>query len=651
MSEKEVNPPEEGRNTLQKVKDLITLKQIREIWKYSVYIHKEVLRIKPISYVVFLLAFITLESFSTIINYLNAQIVGKAEDYLRVDSFDISSPEAQALIFAFGLLALGWLARSFFGMIQNYLSQSLSFDMRKHFSDLVVQKLLSIDTEQHEDPKIKDSISLVRESYAWIPRNILQTSIEIIAVTTQLLVTVGIVINIDFIVFPILLVFSIPGIVNNSLHQQVRWDIDKNHREGYRLYWDLSWMLQEQKFAMEVRSYNLSQKLSSFVKILYDDLTNLYSGALFKHQVLGRTVTNIFDITGLVIAGWIVVDQFLNQVIGIEELTFYLATITMFRGILSSLTFKWTDLYGYMKYSKEIKTVLELEPAIKNGDKGLDTSLAHPPRIEFKNVWFKYPTSKEYVFKNMNFVIEPGENIALVGKNGAGKSTFIKLLCRFYTVTKGEILIDGININDLDISSWYDRLSILSQDFNHYPLPAKSNIAIGAPDTLEIISDSKDPGKIHLEIHTDRQKRTVPDAAKLSGAHSFIEDLEFGYDTKLSKSFTNGTELSGGQWQKVALARAFYKNAPVLILDEPTSAIDPKSEFEIFNNIMQQDKIDDSVDQSIIIVSHRFSTVRNANKIFVFENGKIIEHGSHAQLMELDGVYKEAFDIQKQGYQ
>jgi ATP-binding cassette subfamily B protein len=213
-----------------------------------------------------------------------------------------------------------------------------------------------------------------------------------------------------------------------------------------------------------------------------------------------------------------------------------------------------------------------------------------------------------------------------VGQNGAGKSTIIKLLLRFYDVTEGEILINGTNIKDLDLGEWYKAIGVLFQDFNRYEDTVKENIGLGR--VYEAI-DLKD----------------ITAAASSAGAHPMIAKFEKGYEQMLGRVFDEGIELSGGQWQKIALARAFLRNAPVLVLDEPTASIDAKSEAEIFSKVEKLEK-----DKTVIIISHRFSTVRNADKIYVINGGKIIESGSHEELLNFDGEYAAMFKLQAKGY-
>ncbi len=237
---------------------------------------------------------------------------------------------------------------------------------------------------------------------------------------------------------------------------------------------------------------------------------------------------------------------------------------------------------------------------------------------------FDYPSGRP-ALRGVSFTIEPGESVALVGANGAGKSTLIKLLCRFYDVTRGQILINGVDLRELDPAHWYAHLGTLFQDFVQYKLTVRDNVLFGHPGRVD--------------------EAAMTEAVRKAGAADLVRALPGGYDQILGTEFADGEQLSGGQWQKLAIARAFYQSAPVLIMDEPTSAIDAEAEYEIFNNLESEYR-----DKTLILVSHRFSTVRNADRILVIEDGRIVEHGSHDQLLAAGGRYAAMFTAQAAGY-
>ncbi|MBI2057976.1 MAG: ABC transporter ATP-binding protein [Candidatus Yanofskybacteria bacterium] len=225
----------------------------------------------------------------------------------------------------------------------------------------------------------------------------------------------------------------------------------------------------------------------------------------------------------------------------------------------------------------------------------------------------------------MSFKLKPGEHLAIVGPNGAGKTTLIKLLLRFYDPTKGSIMVDDYDLKEIKIDNWYKFISTLFQDFVKFNLTIRDNIILGKP---KVVDEAK-----------------IREAARKSGAEEFINKLPKKYNQRLGRGFEDSAELSIGQWQKLALARAFYEESPILILDEPTSSIDAEAEAKIFDNL---DKLYN--DKTLVIVSHRFSTVRNADKIIVLKNGKVAEEGNHEFLMSQKGIYSTMFQKQAKGY-
>ncbi|MEN8220856.1 MAG: ATP-binding cassette domain-containing protein, partial [Pseudomonadota bacterium] len=239
---------------------------------------------------------------------------------------------------------------------------------------------------------------------------------------------------------------------------------------------------------------------------------------------------------------------------------------------------------------------------------------------------FKYPTGTRPVLDDVSLTIRQGEHIALVGENGSGKTTLVKLLCRLYDPTQGRITLDGIDIRQFKTTELRRQISVVFQDYAQYQLTARQNIWLG-----------------NIEHPNDHEK--IITAAQCSGADEVIRSLPQGYDTLLGKWFEEGEELSIGQWQKIALARAFLRDAQILILDEPTSALDAKAEFEIFKQYHQLTK-----DRTAILISHRLSTVRMVDTIYVLENGRIVEHGHHDDLIRRGGTYAQLFEKQARHY-
>ena len=274
-----------------------------------------------------------------------------------------------------------------------------------------------------------------------------------------------------------------------------------------------------------------------------------------------------------------------------------------------------TDLVEFFRVTPKIRSHPDALPAprpIKDG-------------FLFEDVTFSYPGGQRRVLDRLNFRIEPGERIALVGENGEGKTTLVKLLTRLYDPTGGRILLDGVDLREYSIEDLQSQIGVIFQDFMRYEMSARQNIAVGSIDLA--------------------QNGAVQQAARKSLADQVVSKLPNGYEQLLGRRFEGGVDLSGGEWQKIALARAYLRQAQLLILDEPTASLDARSEFEVFQRFA-----DLTAGKMALLISHRFSTVRMADRIAVLENGAIAEQGSHAQLIALGRLYANMFELQASSY-
>lgn len=320
-----------------------------------------------------------------------------------------------------------------------------------------------------------------------------------------------------------------------------------------------------------------------------------------------------------------VLKRVINKVITVGQFTFEVRSLRIFADNLNQIAGNLVDLRESTVKMIDVYDIFSKYNTEEDGDKRLKSG---SPKIVLDSVYFKYPNGVKPVFNDLNLVINPGEKIAIVGENGAGKTTLIKIICRLYRTNKGKVLIGGFDINDLKINDWYEKIGVLFQDYNAYGhLTVKENI--------EIDSFNK--------IVTDISIREV---LKKADALKFVEKYKNGIDQILSERYKGGIRPSTGQWQKIAIARVFHRDSPVLILDEPTASIDAVAEAAIFDNIYKFAK-----DKTVIIISHRFSTVRNADRIIVLDKGKIVEQGSHEELLKNEGKYAKAFKLQAKGYQ
>jgi ATP-binding cassette, subfamily B, bacterial len=275
-----------------------------------------------------------------------------------------------------------------------------------------------------------------------------------------------------------------------------------------------------------------------------------------------------------------------------------------------------TDLFDFFAMQPTIRSLPNAVPAPRPVREG----------FEFRQVDFAYPGSSRLVVKNINFRLYPSEKIALIGENGAGKTTLVKLLSRLYDPTAGSILLDGVDLREYDVDSLRCEIGVIFQDYMRYDMVVHENIGFGKIESLQ-----------------DRSR--VETAAQKSLANHLIDRLPNGYDQMVGRRFEGGVDLSGGEWQKIALARAYMRDAQLLILDEPTATLDARAEFEVFQRFAELTR-----DRMAVLISHRFSTVRMADRILVLADGAIQEEGSHQHLVSLGGRYAELFELQAAGY-
>ena len=297
------------------------------------------------------------------------------------------------------------------------------------------------------------------------------------------------------------------------------------------------------------------------------------------------------------------------------------------RNLLQSLLTRFSKITESALYLQDFFDFMEMEPSIKSQTNALAVPKPIQKGFQFVLVGFQYHGTDVWAIKNVSFELKVGEKLALVGENGAGKTTLVKLLARLYDPTEGRILLDGIDIKNYNLEDLRKTIGVIFQDFVKFYFSASENIAIGSIENR---------AKMNIITH----------AAEDSLADKVIEKLPEKYDQMLGKRFSGGVELSGGEWQKVALARAYMRDAQLLILDEPTAALDARAEFEAFQRFSDLTK-----GKTAVLISHRFSTVRMATRILVLKNGQVEEIGSHAELLQQNGLYAELFNLQAKGYQ
>lgn len=492
--------------------------------------------------------------------------------------------------------------------------------MELRVNEVLITKMYELSQEQFDDQAFNTKLSRARESLFSMWRVVPDLS----SLTSAVVRFVGAVVTILLVAPAIGAVISIAVIVvgairawQNRQDEAIFRQIEPYNRVTYRS----RWMLIDPNVMPEIRLMNAFGQL---LKSWSNNLTKAQDihFAHEKKQLPVELGSQIVDPLLSLGATFYFLQLLIKGAITLDRFIFLRGLIDQASSAASMIATSFQRLHQTAVEMSSFIEIYNMKPTLPNGT----TKIVAPLTIEFKHVSFTYPGATKPALNDISFLIVPGSRLALVGENGAGKTTLIKLLLRQYVPTTGEILVNGTPIQQLEQSSYYRHLSNLSQDFlmvQH--LSIHDNLLMGLSGNVD--------------------DKTIYNALKLAGADGFVKDLPNQLNQRLDPSFDDGTGLSGGQRQRLGVARALLRNGDIMILDEPTSAIDAKAEYSIFNNIYKYHAA-----KTTLIVSHRFSTVRKAEKIIVMEHGKIIEYGSHQELMDHKGLYKEMFETQAEGY-
>ena len=340
------------------------------------------------------------------------------------------------------------------------------------------------------------------------------------------------------------------------------------------------------------------------------------SGGLTAISTLGYYAANVF----------IIVDT-VRGILTLGDLTFLVGSFQRSRGLISGILLRSADMYQQSLFLRDLFTFLEMKPRTASPERPVPAPRPIREGVVFENVGFRYPDTEAWALRDVSLRIGAGERVVLVGENGAGKTTLVKLLARLYDPTEGRILLDGVDLREYDVDEIRGAIGVIFQDFVRYDLLVRENIAVGQIDAIG-------------------DQLRIEQAAKMSLADSVVAGLQNGLDHMLGRRFKGGANLSGGEWQKIGLARAYVRDAQILILDEPTAALDARAEYQVFERFSELTE-----GKMAVLISHRFSTVRMADRIVVLENGTVIEDGTHDDLLVLSGRYAELFTLQAAGYQ
>jgi ATP-binding cassette subfamily B protein len=523
--------------------------------------------------------------------------------------------------FQFGLFALTAISSTLATISQTLLQEKMTLTIRHQVMDHASKLHLAY----FEGSESYDLLRQASQEAPTRPLSMMTSALGLIRTTITFSSMIALLVSVSPLLALVALLAPIPAFISQSKY-------------GARAFW-LTFMMSPIKRRMDYLSslvttdtYAKETKLFGLGPYLVDRFQKLGQVSyqrqvkLTRNRNLSATAWGMLSTgVGSAIALYIAL-QAVDGNLTLGDLALYTAAATSVQTSVQGLFTAFSGMYENNLYLDNLYKFLDTEPEVKAPPKPRALPDKVQGHIEFDHVSFGYPGSEERALDDVSFEIRPGETVAVVGRNGAGKSTLFKLLCRLYDPTDGRILLDGVDIREFDPDDLRKQMSAMFQDYVTYQATAAENIGLGDLDRLE--------DRAHIEH-----------SARRAGADERIERLPKGYDSPLGRWFDQGVSLSGGEWQKIALARAFMREAPILVLDEPTSALDAQAENELFSRLREL-----ADGRTTLYISHRFSTVRQAGKILLLAHGKLAEHGTHEELMDLGGDYAALFTLQAAAY-
>lgn len=503
--------------------------------------------------------------------------------------------------------------------------ENISQAANDHVFDLLHKKSTELDLAYYENPAYHDMLYRARTEAPFRPARIVNEVMVILQNFISIALTAGLLFWFHWSIALILLVATVPGILIRMKFAGSLFDWNKKVTPVERKSRYLNYLLTSERFVKEIRLFSLGPLLTGKFRDIRNRLRKERMGIILRRTSV-EIVTQISAAIAIFGCYVFIVYQTIFGLISVGDMVFFFLAFQKGLSYLRELLTNLASLYEDNMFLSNLFEFLSLKPVIAGPVKPKPFPEQLKTGIELMHVHFQYPGSEGEVLSDISMKINAGETVALVGDNGAGKTTLVKLICRLYDPAKGRICVDGTDLKDFSLPDFRSHVSTLFQDFSQFNLSFEDNVRFG-------------------NINAPDNKVKLDKAVKNAGLENVLQSMPDGYHTTLGAVFDNSKELSAGEWQKVALARAYYRDTPIIILDEPTSSMDIITESGFYDCFQSLAK-----GKTAVIVSHRFSTIRMADRIFVMGSGRIIESGSHEELLALNGKYAGMFRMQAEKY-
>jgi len=517
------------------------------------------------------------------------------------------------------------LLENILGTVAGLVSARQAHFVTDRMYDILHAKSIEMDLEYYENSDYYDTLHRAQQEAPYRPTRIVNGLLQLGQSAISLIAITALLVSFHWSVPIFLIVAAIPGLLVRFRFAEKTFKWQRKRTPSERQAWYLNSLLTHDSHAKEIRLFNLGSLFADRFRQLRTQLRRENLSLATR-----RSIAELIAQSGAIIAAFafygFLAFRALQGLISLGDLVMFYQAIQRGQSYLRQFFGGIANLYENNLFLTYVHEFLSLKPKIVEPIRARPIRKPLAKGIVFDRLSFQYPNSGRKILEEITLTIHPGEHVALVGENGAGKTTLVKLLSRLYDPTEGAITFDGVNLRDLSLIDLRREIGIIFQDYAKYQLTAKENIWLG-------------------NIDLPPEEEGIIRAARQAGADDIISGLPNGYDTVLGKVFENGVELSIGEWQKIALARAFLRQAQIIVLDEPTSAMDAKAEYELFNKFHQLAK-----GRIAILISHRLSTVKMVDRIYVLEGGKITESGTHNELIHQGGKYAYLFERQAQHY-